>query len=66
MVGFVRSAPELGKNLIVHVVVVERVETVAVVCYPRVERGVESKQVIGPREHMAWSQEDRYAMLKHS
>ena len=52
MIGFIGAAAQLAEDLIVDVVVVERVETLAVVRDARVEGRVEAEQVIVARKHV--------------
>lgn len=52
VIGFIGAAAQLAEDLIVDVVVVERVETLAVVRDARVEGRVEAEQVIVARKHV--------------
>ena len=53
VIGFVWSTSQFAEDLIVDVVVIERVETLAVVRVTRVEGRVETEQVIISRKHVA-------------
>ena len=43
MIGFIRSASQFRENLIVDIIVIQRVEALAVVSDARIEGRVESK-----------------------
>ncbi len=52
VIGFVGATSQFRKNLIVDVVVIERVEALAIMCDARVEGRVEPKKMIGSRENV--------------
>ena len=50
MIGFVGSASQFRQNLIVDVVVIERVEALAIMCDAGIEGRIEPKQMVGARK----------------
>lgn len=54
MIWFVRSASQFGNKLIVDIVVIERVEALAVVSNGRKEGRIKAEQMIRSSEHMTY------------
>jgi hypothetical protein len=54
VIRFVGTAAQLAEDLIVNVVLVERVETLAIVGDARIEWRVEAKQMVVARKHVTW------------